>query len=32
MNTGCHKPRFFSGDWREAWPEDFTVHRPDGTA
>jgi hypothetical protein len=23
------KARFFCGDWREAWPENFTVHRPD---
>jgi hypothetical protein len=26
------KVKFFRGDWREAWPEDFTVHRPDGAA
>ena len=26
------KARFFSRDWRQAWPEDFTVHRPDGAA
>ena len=24
--------RFFKGDWREAEPRDFTVHRPDGAA
>ncbi len=26
------KVKFFKGDWREAWPEDFTAHRPDGAA
>jgi hypothetical protein len=24
------KVKFFRGDWREAWPEDFTAHRPSG--
>jgi hypothetical protein len=26
------KVTFFMGDWCQAWPEDFTVHRADGAA
>ena len=27
---GGEKVKFFKGTWRESWPEDFGVHRPDG--
>jgi hypothetical protein len=26
------KEEFYKGNWREAWPQDFTVHRPGGAA
>jgi hypothetical protein len=32
VQRGGDKVTFFRGDWQEAEPQDFTVHRPDGVA